>query len=172
MELERFQELCRQAINIFSWKNSTQYHPDYHHFLSAQSFPYFQVLKRCFGACQSGKLTSVLSNISQRSEFKSLDNLPTSEVSFPPGIGEVKKPCSFNRLSGTGLTINRLPAEWTTWVKELGGTPKQKEVGHSVIHSCNKIHNLQYGMWTPSYKIKTWQHPSAEIEKGNCWKKK
>lgn len=54
-------------------------------------------------------------------------NLPTSGISFPMGIGVVKNVCSFNRLSGTGLTINRLPAEWTTWVKELGGTPKQKK---------------------------------------------
>jgi len=76
-------------------------------------------------------------NMSSPSDFKSLDNLPTSRASFPPGTADGKKPCSFNRLSGTGLTINRLPAEWTTWVKELGGTPKQKEVTYLVIHGCN-----------------------------------
>lgn len=75
-------------------------------------------------------------NMFQASDFKSLYNIPTSEASFPPGIADVKKPCSFNRLSGTGLTINRLPAEWTTWVKELGGTPKQKEARCLVIHGC------------------------------------
>lgn len=54
------------------------------------------------------------------------NSLPVSDISL------VKTFDSRNRLSGTGLTINRLPAEWTTWVKELAGMPNLKETNHLI----------------------------------------
>lgn len=42
------------------------------------------------------------------------------------GWGELKN-CSLSLDSGTGLTINLRPAEWTTWAAELGGTPGREK---------------------------------------------
>ena len=66
---------------------------------------------------------------------------------FSPGGSSLKellaeggpKNCSLSRDSGTGLTMNLRPAEWTTWAARLGGAPEGGEdntVGERWILWC------------------------------------
>lgn len=50
------------------------------------------------------------------------------EVSSPNEVlvEEEPKNCSLRRDSGTGLTMNLRPAEWTTWAAVLGEMPERK----------------------------------------------
>lgn len=51
-------------------------------------------------------------------------HLPVSEGVGGTGVGEGGSVCSFSLPSGTGLTMNLRPAEWTTCAVALGAMSK------------------------------------------------
>lgn len=53
--------------------------------------------------------------------------------------GEAGSICSFSLASGTGLTINLRPAEWTTCAVGLGEMSKKKRVRHRLYSNGHDV---------------------------------
>lgn len=71
---------------------------------------------------------NTVSKVSETKQEIKQTFLSPGEDSSPKEVlaEEAPKNCSLRRDSGTGLTMNLRPAEWTTWAVVLGEMPERK----------------------------------------------
>lgn len=61
------------------------------------------------------------------------------------------KNCSLRRDSGTGLTMNLRPAEWTTWEAVLGEIPEGEDGRSDMLYYVLYVFPYMYLFLPPTY---------------------